>query len=95
MLDFISQSPCSLQLAEELIKENCFPVDTAFYLDNVEVLAPIPRPRKNIIGIGLNYVKHVEESAKSLDTSKDLPKQPIIFSKPPTTVIGFGQAVEA
>ncbi|MBB6486847.1 fumarylacetoacetate hydrolase family protein [Rhizobium lusitanum] len=63
-------------------------------LANVKLLAPIPRPRKNIFGIGLNYVEHVAESAKSLDTSKDLPKQPVIFSKPPTTVIGPGDAIE-
>ncbi|MFZ9199466.1 MAG: fumarylacetoacetate hydrolase family protein, partial [Paracoccaceae bacterium] len=39
-------------------------------------------------GIGLNYLDHVIESAKALDTNKDLPKQPVIFSKPPTAVIG-------
>jgi 2-keto-4-pentenoate hydratase/2-oxohepta-3-ene-1,7-dioic acid hydratase in catechol pathway len=50
------------------------------------ILAPIPRPRKNIIGIGLNYTEHVAESARTLDTSNDLPQQPVIFSKPPTTV---------
>jgi 2-keto-4-pentenoate hydratase/2-oxohepta-3-ene-1,7-dioic acid hydratase in catechol pathway len=67
---------------------------TATALANVRLLAPIPRPRKNIFGIGLNYVEHVAESAASLDTSKDLPKQPVVFSKPPTTVIGPGDAIE-
>lgn len=55
-------------------------------VDAVTFLAPIPKPRKNIIGIGLNYTEHVAESARSLDTSKELPQQPVIFSKPPTTV---------
>ncbi len=32
--------------------------------------------------------------ARTLDTSKDLPKQPVIFSKPPTTIIGPGAAIE-
>jgi 2-keto-4-pentenoate hydratase/2-oxohepta-3-ene-1,7-dioic acid hydratase in catechol pathway len=63
-------------------------------LANVKLLAPIPRPRKNIFGIGLNYVEHVAESSRSLDTAKDLPKQPVIFSQPPTTVIGPGDAIE-
>jgi len=63
-------------------------------LSNVRLLAPIPRPRKNIFGIGLNYVEHVDESARSLDTPVDLPKQPIVFSKPPTSVIGPGAAIE-
>ena len=34
------------------------------------------------------------ESSRTLDTSADLPKQPVIFSKPPTTVIGPGDAIE-
>ena len=55
-------------------------------VDAITFLAPIPKPRKNIIGIGLNYTEHVAESASSLDTSKELPQQPVIFSKPPTTV---------
>ncbi|TIT71743.1 MAG: fumarylacetoacetate hydrolase family protein, partial [Mesorhizobium sp.] len=71
-----------------------FPAGTATAVDNVRLLAPIPRPRKNIFGIGLNYIEHVAESAKSLDTSKDLPKQPVVFSKPPTTVIGPGDGIE-
>lgn len=74
--------------------EGRFPIHTAMHLDNVTLLAPIPRPRKNIFGIGLNYLDHVAESAKALDTNKDLPKQPVIFSKPPTTVIGPGAAIE-
>jgi 2-keto-4-pentenoate hydratase/2-oxohepta-3-ene-1,7-dioic acid hydratase in catechol pathway len=41
-----------------------FPAGTATALSNVKLLAPIPRPRKNIFGIGLNYVEHVAESAR-------------------------------
>ncbi len=57
-----------------------------FGADEVTFLAPIPKPRKNIIGIGLNYTEHVAESARTLDTSNELPQKPVIFSKPPTTV---------
>lgn len=56
--------------------------------EDAKILAPIPKPRKNIFGIGLNFTEHIAESARSLDTSKELPQQPIIFSKPPTAVIG-------
>ena len=69
------------------------PVGCATALSNVTLLAPIPRPRKNIFGIGLNYLDHVAESAQALDTAADLPKQPVIFSKPPTAVIGPGQPI--
>ena len=57
-------------------------------LAEVRILAPIPRPRKNIFCIGKNYVDHALEFDKSKDASVAVPKHPVIFSKPPTTVIG-------
>lgn len=73
--------------------DGTFPPGTATHQANVRLLAPIPRPRKNIFGIGLNYLDHVAESAAALDTSPDLPRQPVIFSKPPTAVIGPGEPI--
>ena len=90
MLEFIDLGPQAVKIASALV-EDCnglFPLGAALPLGNVKLLAPIPRPRKNIFGIGLNYTEHVAESAKSLDTAPELPRQPVIFSKPPTTVIG-------
>lgn len=60
----------------------------SYELNEIQITAPIPKPRKNIIGIGLNYTEHVAESARTLDTTGKLPQKPIIFSKPPTTVTG-------
>ena len=65
--------------------ENLFE-EIAYEMNEVTILAPIEKPRKNIIGIGLNYTEHVAESARTLDTTGKLPTKPIIFSKPPTTV---------
>ena len=62
--------------------------EISYELDEIQILAPIPKPRKNIIGIGLNYTEHVAESARTLDTTGKLPQKPIIFSKPPPTVTG-------
>nr|WP_294777276.1 fumarylacetoacetate hydrolase family protein [uncultured Flavobacterium sp.] len=67
--------------------ENFFE-EISYSLEEVTILAPIQKPRKNIIGIGLNYTEHVAESARTLDTTGKLPQKPIIFSKPPTTVTG-------
>lgn len=53
---------------------------------------PIPRPGK-IIGVGLNYVEHVDESARTLDTDKELPERPVLFDKPATAVVGPEGAV--
>ncbi len=61
---------------------------------NAKILAPIPRPRKNIFGIGLNYTEHIAESARTLDTSNKLPEKCIIFTKPTNTVIGYGDPIE-
>lgn len=63
-------------------------LDCSIPVGNATLLAPIPKPRKNIFGIGLNYTEHVAESARTLDTSKELPQEPVIFSKPPSAVIG-------
>ena len=65
--------------------ENFFE-EIAYEMNEVTILAPIEKPRKNIIGIGLNFTEHVAESARTLDTTGKLPTKPIIFSKPPTTV---------
>ncbi|SOY44353.1 conserved hypothetical protein [Cupriavidus taiwanensis] len=96
MLEFIDLGPEAVRSTSALLNEyrGRLPFGVAVPASNVKLLAPIPRPRKNIWGIGLNYVEHVAESSRSLDTSKELPKEPVIFSKPPTTVIGPGDAIE-
>jgi 2-keto-4-pentenoate hydratase/2-oxohepta-3-ene-1,7-dioic acid hydratase in catechol pathway len=59
--------------------------------ENIRILAPIPRPRKNIYCIGLNYQEHSEEWTGN----KDIAKVPVIFSKSPLTVIGPDADIEA
>ncbi len=95
MLEFIDLGPEAVRAATELLQDVApnWPSGVAIPVENVKLLAPIPRPRKNIFGIGLNYVEHVAESSRALDTSADLPKQPVIFSKPPTSVVGPGDAI--
>src|ERR1700761_6687664 len=94
MLELIDRAATDLPILQDLLKTERLPSGTAVPFENVQLLAPIPRPRKNIFGIGLNYSEHVSESARTLDTSKELPKQPVVFSKPPTTVVGPGGAVQ-
>jgi 2-keto-4-pentenoate hydratase/2-oxohepta-3-ene-1,7-dioic acid hydratase in catechol pathway len=57
-------------------------------VDNIEFMAPIPRPRKNIVCLGLNYADHVAEGNKSRDLTRPLPEHPIFFTKPPTAANG-------
>ena len=62
-------------------------------LGKVRLLAPIPRPRKNVFCVGWNYVEHFEEGKQALKHTQELPAHPAFFSKPPTTVIGPYDAV--
>ncbi|MDQ0390971.1 fumarylacetoacetate hydrolase family protein [Labrys monachus] len=60
-------------------------------LSAVEIEAPIPRPRRNIFCVGKNYHEHAHEFARSgFDSSAAagaVPKNPIIFSKLPDSVV--------
>ncbi|MEU6041720.1 fumarylacetoacetate hydrolase family protein [Actinomadura sp. NPDC047616] len=67
-------------------------------LDSVELLAPIPVPRRDLFCVGKNYRDHAVEFGRSgYDTparSEDLPDKPIIFSKATTSVTGPGADID-
>lgn len=54
-----------------------------FPLSSVELLPPVPEPRK-IICIGLNYRTHVQE------TGRDTPTHPMLFARYPDSLVGHG-----
>ncbi len=54
----------------------------------VRLLAPIPRPRKNVFCVGWNYLEHFEEGESVRKTGDNLPEHPVFFSKAVTAVIG-------
>ena len=58
----------------------------SFTLDEVTLLAPVPRPRA-IFGIGLNYAAHAAEQGQ------DPPERPIVFMKLPTSAAAPGGPV--
>jgi 2-keto-4-pentenoate hydratase/2-oxohepta-3-ene-1,7-dioic acid hydratase in catechol pathway len=60
---------------------------------DVNPLAPIPMPRRNILCLGKNYLDHAQEIAKKMDTSADAPGKPIYFTKATTSVIGPGAPI--
>ena len=55
-------------------------------LDEIELLAPVPRPGK-VVAIGRNYRDHIEEEGA------DRPPAPLVFSKWPSSVIGPGAEI--
>ncbi len=63
-------------------------------IDQVELAAPIPRPHRNIMCLGLNYAEHARESAEASGRIAELPGHAVIFTKAPTTANGpFGEIV--
>ena len=95
MLDLIDMGFEIIEEITEMVAETPenFFEEISYELSEVTLLAPIEKPRKNIIGIGLNYTEHVAESARTLDTTGKLPQKPIIFSKPPTTVTATNTSI--
>lgn len=58
-------------------------------LGSVRLMAPIPRPSKNILCLALNYREHITEGMKAGSRdSDDAPKLPVWFTKAVTTVCG-------
>ncbi|WP_328924124.1 fumarylacetoacetate hydrolase family protein [Streptomyces sp. NBC_00190] len=93
LLSFIQAGPAARQTARQLLDGAAcgHPAGAVHRIEDVTLRAP-HRPGK-IIGVGLNYVEHVEESSRSLDTDRDLPPRPVLFSKPATAVTGPGQPI--
>ena len=64
--------------------------------DDVKLLAPFPRPGRNVFCVGKNYHEHAKEFAGSgFDGSAQeiVPEAPVIFTKPPSAVIGPGDPI--
>ncbi|MCA1030994.1 fumarylacetoacetate hydrolase family protein [Bacillus timonensis] len=54
-----------------------------------QLLAPIPRPTKNVFCVGKNYADHAIE----MGSAEDIPENIMMFTKAPTTVVGSGATV--
>ncbi len=82
MLDLIDGGPQLLARAREHFAQ----ATTTRPLTDVTLLAPIPRPRKNIICLGMNYAAHAYESMRAKGLPETLPPYPVFFTKAPTAV---------
>ncbi len=59
-------------------------------LTSVRLLAPVPRPRRDVLCVGWNYSEHFREGQliRGKDVPAELPEWPALFSKGPNTVVG-------
>lgn len=62
-------------------------------LAEVRLLAPIPRPRQNIICLGMNYAAHAIEALRAKGLPEKLPEYPVFFTKSTTAVNHPGAAI--
>ncbi len=84
MLSLIEMGPSGLKRARQVIAEG-MPRDM-LPLDQVKLLAPLPRLSKNIVCLGMNYVEHAYESMRAKGLPEKLPEHPVFFTKATTTV---------
>lgn len=58
-------------------------------ISSVQLCAPIPEPKRNILCLGWNYAEHAKESSSAKGVHiEELPQHPIVFTKATTTVNG-------
>jgi 2-keto-4-pentenoate hydratase/2-oxohepta-3-ene-1,7-dioic acid hydratase in catechol pathway len=68
------------QIFAEAMPHNTIP------LSQIRLLAPLPRPTKNIVCLGMNYAEHARESARFKGLPETLPENPVFFTKAPTAI---------
>ncbi len=79
----LAGGPSALQAAEQAAR---LPRAVKHPAERAQFLAPIPDPPK-IVCLGLNYRDHAVESGAPI------PKEPVLFSKYATSLIGHGQSI--
>jgi 2-keto-4-pentenoate hydratase/2-oxohepta-3-ene-1,7-dioic acid hydratase in catechol pathway len=86
MLGLIAAGPAAVKRAGRLAAQA--PRGARKPLSGVELLAPLPQPRRNIFCLGLNYEEHARESAAAGGREFKLPEYPVFFTKATGAVNG-------
>ncbi|OYX35282.1 MAG: hypothetical protein B7Y99_03975 [Caulobacterales bacterium 32-69-10] len=88
LLAIIGAGPAALETVRKLAaRAGEFP-EAVVTTAQVKLLAPIPRPARNVFCVGLNYVDHVAEGHRARQTEMKLPEVPTFFTKSTNTVVG-------
>lgn len=87
MLALIAAGPQALERIARLA--SAAPAEAIVPLSGAALLAPIPRPAKNLLCVGRNYAEHAAESLRATGQAATVGQnRPNIFTKAVTTVIG-------
>lgn len=71
------------------------PGDQVLPLSEVELLAPIPQPKQDVICLGINYYDHAAESDSVTGKSDNVPKAAIYFSKRVNEAVAPGGEIDS
>lgn len=93
MLAIIRGGPEALAICKRLAARAAQGGDALLPLSQVQKLAPIPQPARNVFCVGRNYVDHVKEGAAAMRADLKLPTVPQFFTKATLAVIGPGAEV--
>jgi 2-keto-4-pentenoate hydratase/2-oxohepta-3-ene-1,7-dioic acid hydratase in catechol pathway len=86
MLALIEAGPAALAMVKALAAAP--PPAAVLAPGTTTLMAPIPRPHRNVFCVGRNYMDHVAEGDRTRGiTNSELPKFPQFFTKAPDTVI--------
>ncbi len=84
MLSLIEMGQSGLKRAQQVVVEGM--ARDIVPLNQVKLLAPVPRPSKNIVCLGMNYAEHARESMRAKGLPETLPQHPVFFTKAVTSI---------
>lgn len=93
MIDLIeSINNEELKILEKVKKDNKI---QGYNIEDVKICSPIKRPIHDILCVGVNYRKHLEETQKSFDKKFGEPEKTVYFSKRASEIIGTEDNVKS
>ncbi|SHH32939.1 2-keto-4-pentenoate hydratase/2-oxohepta-3-ene-1,7-dioic acid hydratase (catechol pathway) [Marivita hallyeonensis] len=55
--------------------------------EGAALVAPIPKPHKNVFCVGRNYAEHIAEGDRAQNQNVGVTEYPVFFTKPPTSIV--------
>ncbi len=94
LVDLIGQGDAGLAAARKVVAvAGAATAVTVVPVERVRLLAPIPRPAKNVFCVGRNYAEHIAEGERAQNIKIGVTEVPVFFTKPPTAVVGPGAPI--
>lgn len=88
MLGLIEGGASALDAVQALVAEaEAGSHEASIIKAGVDLLSPIPVPRKNVFCVGRNYAEHIAEGDRAQKQNVGVTEYPVFFTKPPTAIV--------